>query len=97
MKLKANPKIPSYEDVFPTDYTYGKRLVHANYKDEPFRVRLQNSLVESKIEVEDIAISENLYVPPVWDMNPVNCLTDLAQHAKESTLPHIYLADYNII
>ena len=96
LKLKANPKIPSHKSVFPTSYRYGQCTVHANYNDEPFRVRLQNLLDEAKIKVDDIAISEDLYEPPVWDMTPVECLTHLAQHEKEHTLPQTYQIEYNI-
>ena len=95
LKLKANPDIPSYEYVYPTNYTY-KRCQRKS-TNPPLRVRLQSLLDESGIGFDDVAVSEDLLDLPVWDITPVKCLTHLADYNKDDTLPYIFKHEFKFI
>ena len=94
IKLKANRDIPSYEYVFPTDYTY--KTCQRKSANPPFRVRLQVLLDESGIDLDDVADSDDLLDLPVWDIPPVKCLTHLADYNKDDTSPYLHKNEFKI-
>ena len=95
IKLKANPDNPAHEFIFPTDYTYKSCIIPSAIP--AFRTRFQHLLDASNINIDDVAVNKVLYDPPAWDMPQIECLTQLTIHGKDSTPPHIYKADFNLI
>ena len=95
IELKANRDIPSYEYVFPTNYTY--KTCQRKSANPSFRVRLQSLLDESGIDFDDVADSDDLLDLPVWDIPPVKCLTHLAEYNKDDTSPYLYKHEFKII
>ena len=95
IKIKANPDIPSFESIFPTDYEYRKCIKRNT--PPPFRVRFQSLLDEAGIDIDDVASCDDLLDYPVWDSPAVECLSHLTTYNKENTPPYIFKQEYNIV
>ena len=92
--MRVNKDIPSYEFVFPTNYTY--KTCERKSANPPFRVRLQHLLDESDIGIEDVAAGDDLLDLPAWDTPPVECLTHLTFFPKEDTSPYLIKQEFKI-
>jgi ribonuclease HI len=94
LKLKSNPKNPTYKTVFSP--MYDDLFQQRENTIPPFSLRNNRYIESLNIDLNDIETNQIPDIPP-WIWKSPQFIYDLAKSKKETTIPEIFKVQYNEI